>query len=244
MTVPLEYHIGMRHSIPLSVALLSLLALPLVLVSNLQAQINGTPSSVTSPGFGGRPVNGPPPSVTSVGPRGFAPNQRTTFSTSNVGPRGDGHHRHHHYVQYAPPVVYAVPVPYSVDIGEAEDNSDNDNDDANYQGGPTVFDRRGSGADSYVPPVKNATRPRRSETADADPPAPTTPQEPTLLIFKDGHKIEVGNYAIVGATLFDLTPGHSRKVALADLDLDATRQQNEGRGIVFQLPPSSQSPTM
>jgi hypothetical protein len=242
MTISLEYHIGMRHSIPLSVALFALLALPLVLVSNSQAQINGTPSSVTSPGFGGRPVNGTPPSVTSLGPKGFAPNQRATFSTSNVGPRGDGRHHHHHYVQYAPPVIYTVPVPYSVDIGEAEENSDDD--DANYQGGPTVFDRRGSGADSYVPPVKNATRPRPTETADADPPAPQTPQEPTLLIFKDGHKIEVGNYAIVGATLFDLSPGHSRKVPLADLDLDATRKQNDDHGIVFQLPPSPQSPTM
>ncbi len=229
----------MRHSIPLSVALFSLLAVPVVLVPNSQAQINGVPSSVTSPGFGGRPVNGTPPSTTSLGPRGFAPNQRATFSTSNGAPRGDRHHHRHHYVQYAPPLVYAVPVPYSVDIGEAEDNSQDQEDDANYQGGPTVFDRRGSGADSYIPPVKNATRPRPSETADADPPTPETPQEPTLLILKDGHKIEVGNYAIVGATLFDLTPGHARKVPIADLDLDATRKENDDRGVIFRLPPSA-----
>jgi hypothetical protein len=62
-----------------------------------------------------------------------------------------------------------------------------------------------------------------------------------LLVFKDGRKLEVGNYAIVGATLFDLTPGHTRKVALADLDLEATRQQNDDRGVAFQLPPPSQA---
>ena len=62
-----------------------------------------------------------------------------------------------------------------------------------------------------------------------------------LLVFKDGRKLEVGNYAIVGATLFDLTPGHTRKIALADLDLEATRQQNDDRGVAFQLPPPAQA---
>jgi len=37
-----------------------------------------------------------------------------------------------------------------------------------------------------------------------------------------------------------LTPGHSRRVALADLNLDSTRQQNEENGIVFQLPATPQ----
>jgi len=53
--------------------------------------------------------------------------------------------------------------------------------------------------------------------------------------------LEVGNYAIQGTTLFDLTSGHPRKIAIADLDLEATRQQNDDRGVVFQLPPSLQA---
>lgn len=236
MTFPLEYHLPVRQSVSATVALFTLLALPAVFVSTAHAQINGVPSSVTSPGFGGRPVNGTPPSVTSLGPHGYAPNSRIPFSTANRNPSrspNDDHRRHHHYVEYAPPVVYAVPVPYSVDIGEAEDA--NDDDDANYQGGPTVFDRRGLGEESYIPPVKRVPRPHATQTDAVLPPG--TPQEPTDLIFKDGHKLEVGNYAIVGDTLFDLTPGHARKVALADLDLDATRKQNEDRGVSFQLPP-------
>jgi len=56
------------------------------------------------------------------------------------------------------------------------------------------------------------------------------------LIFKDGHQLEVANYAIVGDTLFDLTEGRRHKIALADLNLTATSKQNEGRGIDFQLP--------
>jgi hypothetical protein len=49
--------------------------------------------------------------------------------------------------------------------------------------------------------------------------------------------LELGNYAIIGQTLFDLSPGRVRKIALAELDLEATRQQNDNRGISFQLPP-------
>jgi hypothetical protein len=239
MTFRLEYHIFVRHSIPVAVALSALLALPVILVSSSRAQINGVPSSVTSPGFGGRAVNGTPPSVTSLGPRGFAPGPRVAFSTSNSAHHGDGHRHQHDFLQYASPLAYAVPVPYAVDSGATDDTADDD--DADYQGGPTVFDRRGSGAESYIPPVRNISRPHAAQSEDADPPEPEAPQVPTLLIFKDGHKLEVGNYAIVGNTLFDLTPGHARKIALADLDLDTTRKQNDDNGVTFQLPPPPQA---
>ncbi len=236
----LEYHIPVRHSIPASVALFSLVALPVVFLSSSHAQINGTPASVTSPGFGGRPINGAPPSVTSLGQRGFIPNSGVTFSQNGV-PGREVHHHHHHFVEYTPPIGYAIPVPYAVDIADTDDNAGADDSDANYQGGPTIFDRRGLGAESYVPPVKYIPRPRAAQSEDSDPPAPEPPQVLTLLIFKDGHKIEVGNYAIVGNTLFDLTPGHTRKVPVADLDLDATHKQNDDRGVIFQLPPQVQA---
>jgi hypothetical protein len=57
-----------------------------------------------------------------------------------------------------------------------------------------------------------------------------------VLVFKDGHQQEVSNYAIVGGTLYDLSDGRSRKIALAQLDLPATVKQNDGRGIDFELP--------
>ena len=242
MTSSLEYHISVRHLIPASLALLSLLTLPLFFVSTSDAQINGAPSSVTSPGFGGRAVNGTSPSVTSLGPRGFAPNHGVTFST-NVPRNGDGHHHRHHVEYTRPPVIYAVPVPYAVDLGatDTDDDANADDPDSEYQGGPTIFDRRGSGAASYVPPVKNVPTPHAVQDTDDTAAEPEPPQPPTLLVFRDGHKLEVGNYAIVGATLFDLTPGHPRSVAVADLDLEATRQQNDDRGVVFQLPPSAQA---
>ena len=239
MTTRLEYHIPVRH--PASVALFALFLLPAVVVSNSHAQTHGAPSSVTSPGFGGHAVNGTPASVTSLGPHGYAPSQHVTFSTAVPSVRDDGHHHHHHFVNYAPSIVYAPPVPYAVDISATDDRTETSPDDseADEQGGPTIFDRRGSGRDSYVPPVRDV--PHSTQRADVGPPAPEPPPEPTLLVFKDGHKLEVWNYAIVGATLFDLTPGHARRVALADLDLEATQRQNDDRGVSFQLPPTPQA---
>jgi hypothetical protein len=76
-----------------------------------------------------------------------------------------------------------------------------------------------------------ATRPR------PEPPAP-----PTVLIYRDGHQAEVHNYAVVGQVLWIFSEERARKVPLADLDLDATRQANEERGVEFavQTKPTSQ----
>ena len=87
-----------------------------------------------------------------------------------------------------------------------------------------------------VPPPTRRTSPARRATHPSRSPAPEPVREPTVLIFKDGHQLEVGNYAIVGATLFDLTPSHSRKVPLTDLDIDATQRENDNHGILFQIP--------
>jgi hypothetical protein len=133
-------------------------------------------------------------------------------------------------------------VPYALENGPAVDQPEASEEDSDYEGGPPpVSDRHGNGERSYVPPVKQAGPAHAAEQAEADPPAvdPAPPLPPTVLIFKDGHTVEVGNYAIQGATLFDLTPGHRRKIAIADLDLEATRRQNDERGVTFQLPQST-----
>jgi len=252
LTVPLEYHGFVRRLIPASLALfgkslstsvtLSLLALLLVFPTGSQAQVVKPPTSVTSQGFGGaHPITAPFPAA------GALPGHSGSYSSTGRSASSGGEHHHHRYVPYTPPVIYAVPVPvpYAVDIGAAEyesdpanDEADDDASDANYQGGPTIFDRRGYGAESYIPPQRDIDSTRFND-ADASPAAPAP--EPTTLVFKDGHTIEVGNYAIVGATLFDLTPGHARKVALADLDLPSTQHQNDTHGITFQLPPPTQA---
>jgi len=195
----------------------------------------GTVAPATGPV---RPPAGGPNFTTGI------PDSRVTFHGTNSTPSG---HRHHdHSGKVAPPVAYGYAIAYAypvypVDTGTPDENSGTD-DDADYQGGPTIFDRRGSGEDSYVPPVDPVPTPHARENVDADVSGPSSEaQKPTLLIFKDGHTLELANYAIIGAFLFDLTPGHDRRIALADLDLEATRKQNDDRGISFQLPPPPQT---
>jgi hypothetical protein len=249
----LEYHSSVRHGIQASVALSGLLlALPLVCIGQVQPPVSvPSPTGSVRPFTGAvRPMTGPVQPPTSavpgrgvIGSGGYIPNSRVTFSGSKPG--RDKDQRHHHRDQFVgqygayPLVPYAVAIPYALDDANQADDADS-SDDADYQGGPTVFDRRGSGEDSYVPPVDKVPTPHAGGTADASMSTDEAPQVQTLLVFKDGHKLEVGNYAIVGDTLFDLTPGHTRRVALAALDLDATRQQNDDRGVVFQLPAFTQ----
>jgi hypothetical protein len=240
---------ALRPSVSASTVGAILLLLPVFFVASSSAQINAPPSSVTSPGFGGRRVNGAPSSVTSLGPRGYSPGYRTGTpgAVPYMHPRGNGNggqhrrHRENDYLSYpynySYPYYYAVPAPYGPEAAPEDDTYSND--DANYQGGPTVFDRRGSGERSYIPPVKDAPPAHEAEPAEAhDLQTVPEPTPQTTLVFKDGHQLDVGNYAIVGSTLFDLTPGHSRKIPVTDLNLEATTKQNEDRGIVFQLPPS------
>jgi TolA-binding protein len=62
------------------------------------------------------------------------------------------------------------------------------------------------------------------------------PAPATVLVFRDGHTAEVGNYAIVGKTLWSLSERRSQKYPLADIDLAKTQQENEKRGVEFTAP--------
>jgi hypothetical protein len=56
------------------------------------------------------------------------------------------------------------------------------------------------------------------------------------LIYRDGHKTEIENYAILGKTLWIFTDQRTRQVPLADLDLAATQRANDDRGVEFVAP--------
>lgn len=265
MTFPLEYHRSVRRSIPASLACFGMLLLPLFLVSASPAQFNNAGSSASAHSVSAAPPTGSvapytgavaphtgavaPPTTGAFVHNGFAPsNNGVTHSPHVPHPPGSAHntigHRHRSAdgtAYYPVPYYYGVPIPYADSDAGTPDN-ETEEDDAEYQGGPTIFDRRGSGPESYVPPVSDrqaeAQLQNSTTVADAnlDPPQPST-----FLVFKDGHQLEVANYAIVSQTLYDLTPGHPRKIALVDLDLPATEKQNDDRGVTFQLPPTAQA---
>jgi hypothetical protein len=81
-------------------------------------------------------------------------------------------------------------------------------------------------------------RDARASAAAPESRKETTAQasEPTVLVFRNGHKEEVKNYAIVGETLWVFSELRARKIPLADLDIDATTKANEDRGVEFSAP--------
>jgi hypothetical protein len=68
----------------------------------------------------------------------------------------------------------------------------------------------------------------------------STPSEPpVVLVFRDGHRTEIQNYAIVGQTVWILSDKRATKVPLSELDLDKTMKINRDRGLTFSLAPST-----
>jgi hypothetical protein len=222
------------------------------------AQINGAPPSVTSIGFGGTPgsIHGPAESVTSLGPQGYTPTYGPyphnnglfgTNSGNNINGHGHGHPRG--YYPWGGGYYYAVPY-YGYGYDDGTGSGDPPPPDDSYNGGPTVFDRRGPGPGGPGPAGSGPGAPGPAAMAGpgandgaGDPgvasSAPTVAQPETVLVFKDGHQLEVENYAIQGNTLWDLTEGRKHKIGLDELDLTATAKQNEERGVDFEIPATS-----
>lgn len=82
--------------------------------------------------------------------------------------------------------------------------------------------------------------PLRNDANANDPPAaPIMPA--TVLVFRDQHKQEVQNYAIVGQTLWNFAPQRTQKIPLTDLDLQATIKANDDQGVSFRVPATSEA---
>ena len=207
------------------------------------AQVHGVPPSVTSIQFHVPPfLPNIMPSVTSLGPSPF---------TNHAGPipapygvpssiYGHGIYSHGHRNGYgyygSGGYVYPYYVPYY-------DTS------ADYDPGPYLY--------SGPPPeqtlhivVDTPPAQREADPGDNDASAPAaakpkhehdaSPVDPTVLVFRDGHKLEVTNYAIMGQTLY-VFDTRTQKIALGDLDVPATIKANDDRGVEFQLPKPKQS---
>jgi len=175
-----------------------------------------------------------------------------------------GHRRHgHEGVVVAEPVYIPYAVPYAVDAGD--DGADEQDEQpgpaadepmlsarSDAPGGPRAG--RGRTLANGVPeapeqdPGGNAEADSGSSDGGAsaavvspeaapNPPEPVVAQPTTVLVFKDGHRSEVVNYAIVGDTLFDFSGDRARKILIADLDIAATQKANDAAGVEFKLPP-------
>jgi hypothetical protein len=227
-----------------------------------QAQFHGVPASATSPttnANGSVVLHGVPSSVTSPAPAPITSNQirfrgnlrsRVHFG----GPRPRPH-------QFVPvPVFYPVydyPADYAAPPVDQAPASEADSSSASSPGEDALQQAYNQGARDAVADQQNDRRygnhyldsreKRQSAPAQPDPkPAPVASDEAkkeqrddspaTVFIFKDGHKVETHNYAIVGQTLFDFSSKPLKKLQIADLDVDATRKANDDLGISLTLP--------
>ncbi len=72
------------------------------------------------------------------------------------------------------------------------------------------------------------------ESGSVVAPAPSKPTDPPLiLIFRDGTRTEVRDFAVVGQVFWDLSGHPTRKFPISQLNLEASIQANEARGVEF-----------
>lgn len=78
------------------------------------------------------------------------------------------------------------------------------------------------------------------QLSQAPPPrqAPEAPAAPLTLVFRDGRRLYIQNYAIVRGSLWALDENMSTRILLSDLDLDATRRANPGRNLALPVEPA------
>lgn len=77
---------------------------------------------------------------------------------------------------------------------------------------------------------------RAEQQARANPAPERETAPPTVLVYRDRHREEVQNYAVVGQTLWVFDEQKAHKIPLAQLDISATTKANDERGIDFRVP--------
>jgi hypothetical protein len=117
------------------------------------------------------------------------------------------------------------------DSGSYDQDQQNQIDMANQMNAQSLDEQRMREQDRQGDQdVYARSAPQPARQADARP----TPA--TVLVFRDQHQLEVQNYAIVGQTVWNFAPQHTQKIPLSDLDLPATANANEERGVDFHIP--------
>ncbi len=134
------------------------------------------------------------------------------------------------------PAYIPYAVPYPVPYAEEADDDSLDVDPRGPRNAPRSPDLATTRAGDPNSAPKAASS---AESTPSEPAEPVVAQPSTVLVFKDGHRSDVLNYAIVGDTLFEFGAGRTRKILLADLDLPATHKANDERGVDFQIPRST-----
>lgn len=193
---------------------------------------------------------------------GFVPQQRTFATVRNTNrpfifTRGFngrfGHHHFHHFSSFFAFPYYGAYWPLDYGYGGYGDywnpysfgsySYDPAANTSNY----TDLSNQTSQLSSEIEQLRDENDSLRSslyeqQRPSAAPPPPatigtTSGNEPaTVFVYRDGHRAEVSNYAIVGSTVWILSATRAAKVPLSELNIDQTVKVNEDRGVTFQVP--------
>lgn len=210
-----------------------------VLAGALAVAVLSTPiCAAQARGSHGAPAFGPGFGVRR-GPSPFFDHRRTEFPGAYI--LGDPFAWYGDY-QYSPPAPEHDPGPVYV-LRSAV------NTPSQPKLSPLLIELEG---DRYVrhggtlqsPPGQGSREPRvmAAPAQGSAPNVDTTPLAPTVLIFLDGHREEIPEYAIVGRLLYthnqsDVQFGYARRtIELSALDIQATIKANRVNGIRFILP--------
>jgi hypothetical protein len=206
------------------------------------AQIHAIPPSVTSMGPRGQFSPVPFPSVTSPGPLGAF---GSPFLTPERNLENLARFRRHRHLRLGSGLGVPVYIPYPSSplfypfypfLPGAYDPA---TEGVSAAAEPGWRDRNLPAATpppSYGSPQVNSAAADGTRPAPVPNPPPPPEQEPTILVFRDGNRLTVRNYAIVGSYLYNFSGAGPRKIALSSLDLDSTIRVNDERGILFNVP--------
>ena len=223
------------------------------------------PSRPVSPGPGPNARMGPfrsgPAPTRSFGARPFGSGAfRTGPFGAGFGNRfgrpgplaGGGRFRHRPFGYYRP-FYYPPYFPYSSSflgpfsyVGFPDDYASSQ-EASNQEGANYAPEQDTSLADQVGALTNEVEELRAGQAGDYSRPGPSgaggateaRPEEktvPTVFAYRDGHQFEAQNYALVGQTLWVFGDETTHKIALAELDLSATKKLNDQRGVDFTLP--------
>jgi hypothetical protein len=222
------------------------LALFLTLSQAATAQVRGmgtAPGSVRAGSPSGIQIGGTFSNPSAVVPPGIHIGNTIANPNFPFGFRNPNFHHHHFSRTFGYVLPYGPYAPYAMDYGDYPGYTGyvaGTFDASPYPGYP--YPAQYAPPPNYYspysspPPVNSAPAPqsyqqRRSSRDDSA----SDDAEPTVLVFHDGHRQEIANYAIMGSTLFVLSGPRSR-IPIAELDVPATERVNQSRGIEFHVP--------
>ncbi len=108
------------------------------------------------------------------------------------------------------------------------------------QGYADALTQSQQGRSNPYAPVRPPLDPERMQQGEHNQQTADSRMRSTVLVFRDQHKEEVENYAIVGDTLWNFAPQQTVRIPLSELDIPATVKANQDRGITFSVPSSDE----